>query len=226
MSGDNTIISKDEFLKFEKSLGGMIERALSSQVISMPSPHIFLSDFVDEFVRDILVSQVNKSQEFLDVEGGGTILSEMILSNPYWSLYDSYIKKTLWSLLPKFSQWFDEKETDLIAYGMTCKRLRYYPSFISYTKPSRGIPPHVDGASSVLTALTLLGYLNGEKAPVTNFFKPTDHGFTQISSYMASRRSLFVWMNLPDSWHGVIEPVNPCRLTHLASLESFEINIL
>ena len=125
--------------------------------------------------------------------------------------------------MPRFSSWLIQKEYELKSVGMSCANIRQYPSFICFANPERGVPPHLDGTSSVLTALTVLGYANDEPAPVTNFFRPISNNLQQISHYRPSNNSLLVWLNLANSLHGVVEHIKPGRLTHTVSLESYEI---
>lgn len=215
-------MSNIDIKKFELALESMESRILNCNVTTLPSPHIFIDGFLDDYVRRTLISFIPKQEEFDDVDGGSFVISSILQSNVFWKTYDCFSKNLLLKILPKFAPWFEEKEADLKPYGLSCRRLSHYPSFISFTKPSRGIPPHIDGNSSVLNALTLFGYINGEVAPVTNFYLPTTNGFDKTTFYKDSNSSLFVWLNLPTAWHGVTESLKPFRLTYLAALESYE----
>lgn len=210
--------------QFFEALDAMADRAVDTVVSENPSPHFFIPDFVPNFVIQKLYAEVPARKCFNNVEEGGAVLPPDLLHSFFWNAYDSHLKKLLVQLLPKFDPWLSEKEESLLAIGMSCRRLRPYPSFVCYANPLRGVPPHIDGESSVLTALTVFGYPNGRPAPVTNFFRRVGLDFEPITHYPPACGSLFVWLNLPKAWHGVIETIGPQRLTHLVSLESYEAN--
>jgi len=222
LKGIHLAHSASDTTQFFEALVAMSDSAVNAIVREDPSPHIFIQDFVPGFIIKKLCAEVPDSKCFNNVEEGGAVLPRDLLESYFWSAYDDHLRDLLIQLLPKFTPWLSEKEEYLQALGMSCKRLRPYPSFVCYANPSRGVPPHTDGESSVLTAITVFGYLSGKPAPVTNFFKPTGDAFEPITNYPPSCGSLFVWINLPRAWHGVIETISPQRLTHLVSLESYE----
>lgn len=217
------IPSPDEINSFHIEFDRMKTRVYRAEVVPAPHPHIFIEDFVSKPIYRKLVSSVPPASSFKRIEGGGYICPVDQFYNYSWNMYDSLMRLLMWSVLPKFQPWIEEKEKDLRDIGMSCSCLRNYPSFISYADPSRGVPPHRDGTTSVLSALTVFGYPGGEPAPVTNYFRSNGDYFEPVTHYGPSSGSLFVWINLPDSWHGVVELVKPHRITHIVSLESYDV---
>jgi hypothetical protein len=204
-----------------RALDTMSARAMHAPIHIEPSPHIFIPDFLPDDIRQTMMRSIPPTESFKNIEEGGAVLPAEILGNFYWGAFDSFMRQLVWRLLTRFTPWLDEKEAELKAMGMSCNLLRPYPSFICYANPTRGVPPHVDGESSVLAALTVFGYPNGRPAPATNFFSQLGSDFLQITYFPPSIGSLFVWLNLPRALHGVAEKIEPQRLTHMVALESF-----
>ena len=202
-------------------------RLMKSCVNPHPYPHIFIDKALNEFILRILWNELPKFTNFDHIQGGGNILKNYDLECCTWKAYDNFIRDTLVCLLPKFNEWFEIKNRQLLKYGMSCSWIRQYESFVCFTDPDHGVPPHTDGDSSILNILTVLGYPDDSPVPVTNFFSKNIklNSFTPTTTYSPSRGSLFVWLNLENAYHGVIEKtLRPGRLTHVASLESYEKN--
>ena len=142
-----------------------------------------------------------------------------VVHDRLWLQYDLIVKLILLRLMPRFKSDLFEKKEEPIKLGMTVDDLQFHESFV-YTDQDRGIPPHVDGASAILNAITILGYADGRAAPTTDFFVQTDSGSHEnVTKYPASRGGVLVWLNLKDAIHGLDEPLVNDRLTHMASLQ-------
>lgn len=201
-------------------------KLMQSRVVIEPSPHIFLNKALDENLLKILWDDLPKDIKFVLVEEGGNILRNYAIQSYVWNAYDAFIRHILICLFPKFREWLEIKNNQLLSHNMSCSWIRQYGSFICFNDPKKGVPPHMDGESSVLNIITVLGYPDGSMAPVTNFFsKDKSSGiYFPTTQYSPSRGSIFVWLNLNNAYHGVIEKIYPKRLTHIASLESYERN--
>jgi hypothetical protein len=216
-----TLPQIDQFLDQFEVLKDTI---INSPIESYPFPHIFIDKALNEFTLQKLWDDLPQDKDFDQIKNGGYILKNHSLQSYSWNAYDAFIRFTLINLLPKFKDWLEIKNNELIKLNMSCSRIRQYDSFLCFTDPARGVPPHIDGESSIISILTVLGYQNGSPAPVTNFFlkdSASEHYFP-TTKYQPCRGSIFVWLNLANSYHGVIEKVYPKRLTHVASIESYE----
>jgi len=200
------------------------KRLLNSNVVSYPSPHIFIADALNEAIIKKLWDELPPAEHFDRIENGGNILKKHASKSFTWNAYDAFTRLILVCLLPKFRSWLEIKNKQLLKQNMSCSWIRQYDSFLCFTDSERGVPPHVDGESSILSILTVLGYQNGSPAPVTNFFSKdlTSEFYYATTKYQPCRGSIFVWLNLENSHHGVIEKISSKRLTHIASIESYE----
>lgn len=201
-------------------LDEQLARLLTHPITVYPSPHIFVPDAVSPTLLYQLWKSVPRNEAFQQINGGGRVARLSTVHDRFWLQYDVIMKLTLLRLIPRFQSYIVEKNKELVEFGMRADDLQFYESFISYTDRERGIPPHVDGASSILSAITILGYPDGAAAPTTDFFVQVDSGaHKNVTNYPACRGGVVVWLNLKDAIHGLDEaPVND-RLTHMASLQ-------
>jgi hypothetical protein len=227
VTDSSTVLDPLQAQRFANNLLASCRRVADLQVNERPWPHLFCSDFNSEFVVSKLYDELPPASWFASVEEGGNVLRSQLSGGYYWNLYDVSVRHLLFLLMPAFANWLPLKDRQLRELGLACSRVRPYPSFWGYSNPERGVPPHTDGESAILTAVSVMGYADGLPAPVTNFFDRvagTDCVYVPSSDYPPARGSLLVWLNLENAFHGVREALKPNRLTHIAAIESFRLD--
>jgi hypothetical protein len=201
-------------------LDDQLAKLLTHPIAVYPSPHIFVPDAVNPTLLEQLWKSVPTNEAFQQINGGGRVARLSVVHDRLWLQYDLIMKLILLRLMSRFQPYIVEKKEELVELGMRVDDLQFYESFISYTDRERGIPPHVDGASSILSVITILGYSDGGAAPTTDFFVQVDSGaHKNVTNYPASRGGVLVWLNLKYAIHGLDESLVSDRLTHMASLE-------
>jgi hypothetical protein len=199
--------------------GVMLTEALNSPWNQVPVPHLFLPSWVPDRLLTELMTQMPPMERLTKIEGGGLILRSEKFQGLAWNMYDAMMRYLLSLLLTRCAPWWPSVQERVGNELGSAWDTAFYPSFISIADPSRGVGPHIDGDTSVLTAITVLGYEDMSPAPVTNFFIEGPDSFRPSTSYSPSRGSLFIMPNLgPESTHGVIESIGPGRITHIASI--------
>ena len=199
--------------------GRMLADALDAPWTQEPAPHLFLPSWVPDRLLDDLMAQMPPMERLTQIVGGGMILRSEKFQGPAWNLYDAMMRYLLSLLLARCAPWWHSVQERVGKELGPAWDTTFYPSFISIADPGRGVGPHMDGDTSVLTAITVLGYEDLSPAPVTNFFSGGQEPSRPTTTYPPSRGSLFVMPNLGlASTHGVIESIGPGRITHIASI--------
>jgi len=197
----------------------MLMDAINAPWAQEPVPHLFLPNWVSHRLLADLMAQMPPMQRLTQIEGGGMILRSDKFQGLAWNLYDAMMRYLLSLLLARCAPWWHSVQERVGKELGPAWDTAYYPSFISIADPGRGVGPHMDSDTSVLTAITVLGYEDQSPAPVTNFFNGGLELSRPTTTYPPSRGSLFVMPNLgPASAHGVIESIGPGRITHIASI--------
>ena len=211
-------------IDYPKACENLVSKVYQTKIIENPCPHFFINDWLPDFWATGLIKSIPPQNIFTSVEGGGSILDSKDAFGYQWCLYFSLIQKILWQQLPRFSSWFNDikYQVDETFYGNSWE-IKSEPNVICLTNPLIGVPPHTDGESSILTAITVLGYPDFTPAPVTNFYSENPP-VEPVTFYPPSRNSLLIFLNRSGfSKHGVIEEIKPNRITHIAGVSATKI---
>ena len=209
------------FLDYPAACESMLAKALKTKIEKTSCPHFFIENWLPGFWATCLIEKIPPSDLFNAVNGGGKILNSEDIFGYQWFLYFSLIQKLLLDQLPRFAPWWKDimKQVNETIFGNFWD-IKLEPNFICLTDPKIGVPPHTDGETSILTAITVLGYLDFTPAPVTNFYSENLFPPIPITFYPPSRNSLLFLNKLGVSKHGVAEKIKPIKITYIAGISA------
>ena len=217
----------------------LIEKLNDAHVIEEPFPHIFINNFLPNYFRDLLISSVSEL-EFRKYYDGAVPVFHLTEKSPKALLFfKNCILDDL--LTPFFKSIFSnndfKKHIELKNNFENITKLdkAEYGSIYFARNPAGGsIKMHVDDNFASFQYVFYFGHKDGSPAPTTDLSLNPQLNIDDYSADINSKNyfnngptnnGVLIFVNSPNSYHGLLSPLNQERLTLCVSAHYYHKNI-